>query len=160
MVLSGALPRSVGKQAYTSPFLVQLFDKGKQQTRLGIIDSVSVRRGITNLPYNKLMNAMGIEVTFSVKDLSSILHVPISENFSLNPFKGIFDEHTAFTDYMSVLAGLDLDDNVYPGSHLMYNLTTRWTNIKSWFSWSHGASFVANGTPIKLLKVFYKGIDP
>jgi len=158
-ILAGALPRSTGKQSYTSPFLCQLFDKGKQQTRLGIIDSISVRRGTTNLPFNKHMQAMGIEVTFTVKDLSSIMHIPIAENFSLNPFRGTFDEHTVFTDYMNILAGVDLDDNIYMTKLLRGNITRKIANFKSWISPSHMASFVANGTPLSLVKMFYRGVD-
>jgi hypothetical protein len=160
MILAGALPRSTGKQSYTSPPLVQLFDKGKQQTRLGMIDSVSVRRGVTNLPFNKHMQAMGIEVTFTVKDLSSIMHLPISEGFSLNPTKGIFDEDTVFSDYMGVLAGMDIDDQIYPFRKFLLNLTRWQTNWRTWTSTSHMASFLANGTPLRFASMFYKGIDP
>jgi hypothetical protein len=160
MLLAGALPRSTGKQSYTSPPLVQLFDKGKQQTRLGMIDSISVRRGITNLPYNKHMQAMGIEVTFSVKDLSSIMHMPISQGFSLNPTKGIFDEDTVFSDYMGVLAGMDLDDQIYPFRKLALNVTRWATNWRTWSSPSHVASFLGNGTPLRFGSIFFKGIDP
>lgn len=160
MILAGALPRSTGKQSYTAPPLVQLFDKGKQQTRLGIIDSVSVRRGTTNLPFNKHMQAMGIEVTFSIKDLSSIMHMPISQGFSLNPTKGIFDEDTVFSDYMGVLAGLDLDDQVYSFRKFALNMTRYATNWRSWTSASHVASFLANGTPLRFVSMLYKGIDP
>ncbi|BCM95078.1 hypothetical protein [Burkholderia phage FLC6] len=160
MILAGALPRSTGKQSYTAPPLVQLFDKGKQQTRLGIIDSVSVRRGTTNLPFNKHMQAMGIEVTFSIKDLSSIMHMPISQGFSLNPTKGIFDEDTVFSDYMGVLAGLDLDDQIYSFRKFALNMTRYATNWRSWTSSSHMASFLANGTPLRFVSMFYKGIDP
>ncbi|BAQ02568.2 hypothetical protein [Ralstonia phage RSL2] len=160
MILAGALPRSTGKQSYTAPPLVQLFDKGKQQTRLGIIDSVSVRRGTTNLPFNKHMQAMGIEVTFSIKDLSSIMHMPISQGFSLNPTKGIFDEDTVFSDYMGVLAGLDIDDQIYSFRKFALNLTRYATNWRSWTSSSHMASFLANGTPLRFVSMFYKGIDP
>lgn len=160
MLLAGALPRSTGKQSYTSPPLVQLFDKGKQQTRLGIIDSISVRRGITNLPFNKHMQAMGIEVTFTVKDLSSVMHIPISEGFSLNPTKGIFDEDTTFSDYMSVLAGMDIDDQIYPFRKFFLNLTRWTTNWRSWTSSSHIASFLGNGTPLRFGSMFFKGIDP
>lgn len=160
MILAGALPRSTGKQSYTSPPLVQLFDKGKQQTRLGMIDSISVRRGITNLAFNKHMQAMGIEVSFSVKDLSSIMHIPISEGFSLNPTKGIFDEDTVFSDYMGVLAGLDIDDQIYPFRKFALNVTKWASNWNTWTSSSHIASFLANGTPIRFASMFFKGIDP
>lgn len=159
MLLAGALPRSTGKQSYTSPPLVQIFDKGKQQSRLGIFDSIQVRRGITNLPFNKHMQAMGIEVTFSVKELSSILHAPITEGFSFNPAKGVFDEDTAFSDYMGTLASLDLDDQIYGMPKLSRNITKWASGWGSWTSQAHMASYLANGTPLRFVSVFFKGIS-
>lgn len=160
MLLAGALPRSTGKQSYTSPPLVQLFDRGKQQDRLGMIDSLSVRRGITNLPFNKHSQAMGIEVSFTVKSLSTMMHIPISEGFSLNPLKGLFDEDTVFSDLMSVYAGMEVDDQIYPFRKMALNLTRWQTNWNTWTNSSHMASFVANGTPIRFFSMFYRGIDP
>lgn len=160
MILAGGLPRSTGKQSYTSPFICQLFDRGKQQTRLGIIDSISVRRGITNLPFNKHMQAMGMEVTFTVKDLSNIMHAPIAEGFSFNPTKGFFDEDTVYSDYMASLSGLEVDDQIYYMRKFALNLTRWVTHWRSWTSLSHITSFLGNGTPLRHLSVFYKGIDP
>lgn len=159
-ILAGALPRSTGPQSYTSPFICQLFDKGKQQTRLGIIDSVSVRRGVTNLPFNRHMSAMGIEVTWTVKDLSTIMHAPISEGFSFDPQRSLFDEDTIFSDYMAVLAAMELDDQIYTMRKLALNMTKWAADWHQWSSSSHLASFLANNTPIRMFSVFYKGIDP
>jgi hypothetical protein len=84
MLLAGALPLSTGKQSYTSPFILELYDQGRCQTRLGMIDSLQVTRGTGNLGFNNEGHAMGIDVTFSVVDLSSIMHMPISEGFDLS----------------------------------------------------------------------------
>ena len=160
MLLAGALPRSTGKQSYTAPPLVQIFDKGKQQSRLAMFESVSVRRGITNLPYNKHMQAMGLEVSFSVKSLSTLVHSPISEGFSFNPLKGIFDEDTMFTDLLATYASMDLDDQIYPFRKLALNITRWKAGWRTWSSASHMASFAALGTPLRFASIFYKGIDP
>jgi len=108
MILAGALPLSTGKQSYTSPFLCQVFDQGRCQTRLGIIDSLQITRGVSNLGFNKKKQAMAIDVSFTVKDLSTVLHMPIATGFALDPLEGIFDEDTIFTDYISVLASNNL----------------------------------------------------
>lgn len=90
MLLAGSLPLSTGKQSYTSPFLVELYCKGRCQTRLGIIDSISITRGTGNLGWTKDGEPLGIDVTFSVKDLSSIMHVPISANYGVgDAFVGV-----------------------------------------------------------------------
>lgn len=160
MILAGALPRSTGKQSYTSPPLVQLFDKGKQQSRLAMIDSVSVRRGITNLAFNKQMQAMGIEITITVKDLSTIMHAPITEGFSFNLAKAAFDDQTVYSDYMALLAGLDVDDQIYGFPRLWRNLTRYASNWNTWTNSSHIASFLGNGTPLRFGSMFFKGINP
>lgn len=82
MLLAGVLPLSVGKQSYTSPFIVEIYSKGKNQCRLGIIDSMTITRGVGNLGWTKNYEPLGIDVSFTIKDLSSIMHMPIVSNFS------------------------------------------------------------------------------
>lgn len=195
-ILAGALPLSTGRQSYTSPFLVEMYDRGRCQTRLGIIDSVSVNRGIGNLGFNKDGHAMGMEVTFSVLDLSTVLHMPIAENFS--PFRtmigaamgaaagagtgllaggllgataggatgvtagallgaGVFDEDTMFSDYMAVLSGMGMQDQIYFSKRLKLSLTRKMADFSSYFSASHFAMYVG-GTDIgRLASGVYRG---
>lgn len=84
MLLAGALPMSTGKQSYTSPFILELYDKGRCQTRLGMIDSLQITRGTGNTGFHQDGLALGIEVTFSIVDMSSIMHMPITEGFSMS----------------------------------------------------------------------------
>lgn len=96
MLLAGALPISAGKQSYCSPFLVELYDKGRCQTRLGMIDSLSITRGVGNMGWNGDGECLGMEVSFSVVDMSSVMHMPISAGFSFN---------TAFNTVTGAVAG-------------------------------------------------------
>lgn len=82
MLLAGALPLSTGRQSYTSPFLCEIYDRGRCQTRLGMIESLTVTRGTGNTGFNSDGMAMGFEVTFSVVDMSSVLHMPIAASFN------------------------------------------------------------------------------
>jgi len=83
MLLAMALPKSTGKQSYDAPFLIEYYDKGRAQSRLGMIDSMTVTRGVGNLGFNNEGHAMGIDVSFSIVDLTSVVHMPITEGFSL-----------------------------------------------------------------------------
>lgn len=83
MVLAGGLPISTGRHSYTSPFICELYDQGRCQTRLGMIDSINVVRGTGNTGWTKDGQPLGIEVSFTVVDMSSILHMPISQGFSI-----------------------------------------------------------------------------
>ena len=112
MVLAGALPLSTGKASFTSPFLCQVYDRGRLQIRLGMIESFSATRGITNLPWDKEGHALGIELSFSVVDLSSIMHMPIGTG----PIKSInmtLDEDNILSDYLATLAGMDVNSQIY-----------------------------------------------
>lgn len=200
MLLAGALPLSTGKQSYTSPFLCEIYDQGRCQSRLAIIDSLQVTRGTTSLGFNNDGNVMGIDVTFTVKDLSSIMHMPISQGFSLGravgtavatgvgaaggavigsavgpagtvagaaaggaaaaaAASGVFDEDTVFSDYMGVLSGLGLADQIYPWRKLKLNLTRQMTNLQTLTSPAKWASFAGDTLPARLASAVFKGTE-
>ncbi len=92
MLMAGALPLATGKQSYTSPFLCQIFDRGKLQIQLGIIDSFSITRGTTSLPYNQEWRMLGAKVSISVIDMSNIMFMPLSGG---SFFKGLVKKATA-----------------------------------------------------------------
>lgn len=185
MILAGGLPLSTGKQSYTSPFLVELYDQGRCQTRLGMIDSISISRGTGNLGFNNAGKSMGIEVTFTVMDMSSILHMPIEQGTGIRDAliaggvalgeavggntgavvggsiagfgTGAFDDDTVFTDYLAVISGMGLSDQIYSVRKLKLNLTMSATKWSSWTSTAHMASMYANFAPVRLAAMFYRG---
>jgi hypothetical protein len=113
MLLAGCLPLSTGKQSYTSPFLCELFDRGRCQVRLGMIESLSITRGTSNLPFDIKGNALAIDVTFSIVDMSSIMHMPVS-NGKLFEANMTLDEDNVLADYLAVLAGQGQYSQTYP----------------------------------------------
>lgn len=143
MLLAAALPLSSGPRAFTSPFLVEAYCKGRAAIRLGLIESLSITRGVGNLAWSEDGDALGVDVSFSIVDLSSIMHMPIVANMSLAD-KAImgtgqlmgeliggeegsrqgeniasmvapasYDEDNSFTDYLGVLGALGWKDMVY-----------------------------------------------
>ena len=123
MVLAGALPRSTGKQTYGSPFLCQVFDRGRCQIRLGMIESVSISRGTSNLNFTNKGQALAIDVSIDIVDLSSIMHMPIGTGglwktildtaqgeTDLGPH---MDEDNILMDYLAVIGGLDIYNQLY-----------------------------------------------
>jgi hypothetical protein len=177
MLLAAALPRSTGKQSYTSPFICELYAQGKLQIRLGMVESLSITRGAGNIGWTADGEPLGIDVSFSVVDLSSIMHVPITTGNDLLggaattagataailtggvagvtmgasalvnlATKGMFDDDNAFTDYMAVLGGLSLTDQVYSFRKLKIAAAKRATDFETWRSPANLANF-AMGTP-------------
>lgn len=143
MLMAGALPLSSGPRAFTSPFLVEAYCQGRAAIRLGLIESLSITRGVGNLGWTQEGEALGIDVSFSIIDLSSIMHMPIVANLSLTD-KAImgagqlvgelvggeegarqgenaasfiapasYDDDSSFTDYLAVLGALNWKDMVY-----------------------------------------------
>lgn len=143
MLLAGALPLSTGKQSYTSPFLCSIYDRGRAQVRLGMIESLSIERGTTNLGFNLEGKAMGIKVSFSVVDLSNIMHMPVStgEFFKAD---SLMDDGNILVDYLAVLTGQDLHSQTYfmPKAKIALsnwiNKTKRLTSSSYYASKFHG----------------------
>lgn len=159
MLIAGALPRSTGTHSYNSPFLVELYDKGRAQTRLGIIDSMTITRGVGNVGWSVDQLPLGIDVSFSVKDLSTIMHMPIGPNFSFDPTKNIFDEDNAFNDYLAVLGSLGLSDQIYFLRRLNLSLSRKMVSYRQWTSPAKYAN-VANGLlPGRLVNAIAREIE-
>jgi hypothetical protein len=147
MIMAGSLPLSTGKQSYTSPFLCQLWDRGRQQIQLGMIESLSIQRGTCNLPFTNKGNVMAIDVSFSVVDLSSIMHMPISTGglFGVGGDSGnpIMDEDNILFDYLAVLAGQDIYSQYYalPKARLNFAKSIlafeKMVSPAYWASWVH-----------------------
>jgi hypothetical protein len=154
LILTAALPKAAGKAAYDSPFLVELYDKGKAQTRLGIIDSIQIERGVGNLGWTKDKKPLGINITFTVKDLSTVMFMPI------NGSPGLFDEQSKYSDYMAVLGGMGLSDQIYPMNRVKLNLTRKVAEWKSWTSPAKWGSMLANtSVPGRLMSAFARTTD-
>jgi hypothetical protein len=148
MILAAALPKSTGKHSYDAPFLCQIYDKGRAQVRLGMIESLNITRGAGNLGWTQNNEPLGINIDFTVVDLSSIMHMPI------NPSPGLFDEDNAYSDYLAVLGGLTLADQVYAGNRLRLSLTRKLTNLSSLKSPARWGMLAANTMPGELIRAF------
>lgn len=193
MLLAAALPRSTGKQSYNAPFICEWFCKGRSQSRLGMMTELSIERGKGNLGWDYLGNALGIDVSFTLTDFSTILHMPITAGFSLekafnlavgggiaaagvagalrggvaglaagavsagaaaNVFArttGVFDEDTAFTDYMAVLSALSIGEQIYQYRKLKRNMTRISLNWSQWASADNFMQFITNVEPIHFI---------
>ena len=167
MLLAGALPLATGNSSYRSPFLCEVYSRGAVQIRLGIIDSLTITRGVGTLGWNKDRKPLGIDISFSVVDLSSLLYVPIAPGFSpLDILDGaksfsakLFAEDTPYHDYMAVLSSMSLSSQIYQIPKLVRNLTRGVADFNSWFSVSHTANWFAGTTPGRIWSAFLKGTE-
>lgn len=127
-LIAAAFPRATGKNSYTGPYLLKWWDKGKSQGQLGIIDSMTITRGTGSVGWNLAQQATGVDVVFTIKNLSKMTYVPISADLSISDIfgMGMFDEDTSFTDYMAILSGMGLEKQVHA--------TKRWALRRAKFS--------------------------
>lgn len=162
MILGFSLPRSTGAYSYTAPMLCEIYDRGRAQSRLCMVDSLSITRGIHTLPFDRNGNAMGIDIAISFIDMSSIVHMPITEDWGLtNGFDSIFDSDSAFADYMAVLSALSLHENTHMTERASIQLRRFRLGISnSWFNNSaRFAQVMANAPGIRLGQIFMEGVQ-
>lgn len=174
MLLAGVLPLSTGKQSYTSPFLCEIYCKGRNQIRLGMIESMSITRGTGNLGWSATGEPLGIDITFSIVDLSNIMHMPIAPNFNAvdalvktgaeklgttvasvvdTLAASNFDDDNAFMDYMAVLGSLGLEDQIYPQNKLRLRKAQRAAGWEQWKSPARWANWLLGDHPAWAVKL-------
>ena len=150
-LLAGTLPLSTGKQSYVSPFLVEAYCPGHQVTRLGIIESLSITRGVGNMPWRPDGKALAVDVTFTIRDLSTIVHMPIIRH------TGWFDEASKFSDVMALYGGATLQDMTYQLNRATLNFNIWKQSWKSRFMSGRITNDVMNTAPLRAVTALMNG---
>lgn len=155
MLLAGALPISTGRQSYTAPFICKMISVGRSNVDLGMIDSLNITHGVGNLGFNRDGKPLGIDVSFTVKDLNRIVHAPIDIGGSLlNPLNAmaIFDDDNAFNYYINTIAGVSVADQVLAKNRFDRNVRLAMMKYDSFFSTSHLTLAMTESSPGRALR--------
>ena len=141
MIMAGSMPLSTGKYTYTSPFLCQVYDRGRCQITLGMVESLTITRGTSSLGFTNRGKALAIDVSFNIVDLSSLMHMPLSTGaiFGSDPAN---DPDNILMDYLSVLAGQDIYSQVYKMPKARIRLATKYAQIRNFISPAQNASMI------------------
>lgn len=150
-LLAGVLPLSTGKQTYNSPLLCEMYCRGRQNIRLGMIESVSITRGVGNMGWRADGKMLGADVTFTVKDLSKVMTMPIIRD------PGIFDDDNMYTDYMATIGGASLHQMTYAMEKMVFNLNKWKQSWKSAFMAGRVTNTIANTMPVRAISAFTSG---
>jgi hypothetical protein len=109
LIIGGAFPRAVGPNAYTSPLLVRAYSKGRFAIPMGIIDSISIKRGSAEFGWNINDLPTAIDVSITIKDLSPIMYVPLMDKTG---WSDVFGTNTPIQEYLLTLSGTGLADRL------------------------------------------------
>lgn len=151
-ILAGALPRSTGKNSYTSPPLCRLHSQGKVEVKTGMITALEITRGTSNIQWTGDRLPTAIDVSFTVTNMDNVMHMPIADSLlkSVSSFS-FFDEDSAFSDYLAALSGLSLYDQFYmaPRAKLAWAKTK--STWKDFTSPAHMAQYAVGTAPGKII---------
>lgn len=134
MIMAGSFPRSTGASSYTSPFVCQLFDRGRVNIQLGMIDNVNITRGTSNLAFSRNGHANAIDVDFSVANFDEVVSIDVNSNGVLSKFLDVISpdfSDTPFTTYINTITGVDVYSQVYRVPILRLKLAERKMALKA-----------------------------
>ena len=115
LIMAAALPRAAGKTSYTSPFLIRAYSRGMFAIPLGLIDSVSIKRGSDQHGWTVDRHPTQVDISFTVKDLSPMMYQTLQEDAdgTLSNILNIMSTtDSSFHDYLETLGGLSLHDRL------------------------------------------------
>jgi hypothetical protein len=125
-----------------------------------MITSLSVTRGLNNLAFNKIGEPMAIEINFTVTEMSSVLHMPIADNFG--PLKDllstVFESDSLYNDYIATLTSLSLAEQIYVGERIKLGVTRYLKNLDSYFSVAHATNWLGDLGVMRTASMFFNGI--
>lgn len=80
---------------------------------MGMIESVTVERGVGNLGFDSYRRPLAFDVTITIKDFSSIVAAPVSTSIFDDKFIATLRDDSPLGNYISVLTGRDFYTSKY-----------------------------------------------
>lgn len=142
VVLGMALPIAEGMHSYTSPLMTEVYVKGKHTIKLGMFESLTVKRGEGNVGWSVDGLPLGIDIDATVVDLNDIMALQVNGGGWLNQALDtvtvskvvdnlLIGEGSAMSYYLSTLSGLEFGDMVYASKNIRKNWLKFTTDVKS-----------------------------
>lgn len=118
--IAGSLPMATGAESHTAPFYCEWYCRGRGSSRLSLVRSLSIERGVTNAPWSPDGRYRGINIRMDMEDLSTVCAMPMQSVYStftlLDPTNWprlLFPQDSTFSDYMANLSSCGLSEMVY-----------------------------------------------
>lgn len=160
-ILGLALPRQVEAAVYAAPPLVRIRSKGWFSCDMGMITSVSIKRGADKNDWTLGRLPRSVEVTLNVKDLYGTMMMSLMGTSRKSFLKDDKSLNTALVDYLNIIGGLD----TFSQSRLNTRLKNAWERFKRKYTrfvdpltWQNGLQSVASKfTPVtKFTQNFFR----
>ena len=107
-LLAGALPRAAGANSYMQPFYCRWYCSGMFSIPMGIIDSISIKRGSSEFGWTYQNLPTCIDVSISIKDLSPMMYMAVDNS----AFEEWLGANNSWQEYLLTLAGTGLFERV------------------------------------------------
>lgn len=134
MLLTMSLPRSTGLSSYTSPFYLRLFDRGRVNIHIGMVENITITRGTSNLAFTRAGHPNAIDVDISIANLDEMVSVDIySGNIIASAIKTITSPimyDTPLETYINTITAVDVMHQIYPVSKIRLKAAERITKLK------------------------------
>lgn len=162
LILPMCLPNSAGSSAYTTPFYVKCFSKGRTNIRNGIIGSCSVEFGSGGIGFTMDRKPLRCTITFNVVNLDPFLTLPLNRFNgvleALNPaaaLKKVMFDNGAYNSYLGRLTGLSYLETQLRGNRIRNN----WESMKASIKHSISPTAFANAVNDSLISDIYYGLN-
>lgn len=119
MLLAAALPRSVGDNMYTSPFIINAYCKGKFAVPCGMITDMTISRGKDEFGWSNVNLPTAIDVSFTIKDLSPAVFLSMQDI----GFFDTFTRNSNLMEYLDTLSALGISERLYTLAKSMRKLS-------------------------------------
>lgn len=151
LILAGALPKAAGQNSYTSPFLCRVYCRGMFSIPLGIIDSVSIRRGSSEFGWTYQNLPTCVDVSLTIKDLSPAMYMYMADE----GFLDIMSANSAFKEYLTTLSGIGVFERISRYEQIKRNTQLAIHKLKNRvFNPNFHASWIADSTIAQSIAAF------
>jgi len=134
MLMAGTSPLATGKNSYTSPYLCRLYCRGFANIEMGMITSLTIKRGTSNLGFDKKRGALAIDVSFTVTDFSTLITSPVNSSVFGDLFNAILEDDTPLGNYISILGSRDIITARYQARKIAMRISRRLTKFDNIFN--------------------------
>jgi len=154
MMLCAGLPRGAGPQSFGSPFYVEYYSKGRGQSCVGLITSISIERGVGNKGWTRKGFPLGVDINVEITDMTDVVFSPTVANVSIlgkwiNPM-----EENAMGDYLAVMSALGINEQIYLLPRLKRRANKFISEFNSWTSPSRWAALSVETFPGRIINAF------